>query len=174
MELMAQMRAHKEALKEKIAALSDAQRPLRWVNRVISWCADKRPSFADGVPGAEGAAHFRATRTPAPAVAGGAASLHTCRCEQASRPTSSWRRRCGATRPCPSSSRRVARSWPSISRRPAAPRADDACAAGGSQQRGVCGTPPPCVESRPLRAAPLSHRTRLLTPAGAGMRPSGL
>ena len=55
MELMAQMRAHKEALMEKIAALSDAQRPLRWVNRVISWCADKRPSFADGVPGAEGA-----------------------------------------------------------------------------------------------------------------------
>ena len=64
MELMAQMRAHKEALKEKIAALSDAQRPLRWVNRVISWCADKRPSFADGVPGAEGAAHFRAHARP--------------------------------------------------------------------------------------------------------------
>ena len=52
-EVMKQMRKQKQNLKANIAALSEGQKPLRWVNRVITWCADKRPSFADGVPGKE-------------------------------------------------------------------------------------------------------------------------
>ena len=53
-EVMKQMRKQKQNLKANIAALSEGQKPLRWVNRVITWCADKRPSFADGVPGSMG------------------------------------------------------------------------------------------------------------------------
>ena len=52
MAAMQQTRAEKAKLKEKIEATMNSQQPLKWVNRVIMWVADKMPSFTDKVPGA--------------------------------------------------------------------------------------------------------------------------
>merc|ERR1719198_1584698 len=52
MAAMQQTRAEKTKLKEKIEATMNSQQPLKWVNRVIMWVADKMPSFTDKVPGA--------------------------------------------------------------------------------------------------------------------------
>jgi len=41
----------KDKLKEEIEKLFAAQTPLKWVNRVIMWCAEKMPSFAKGMTG---------------------------------------------------------------------------------------------------------------------------
>jgi len=41
----------KDELKGQITEAAKAQTPLKWVNRVILWCADKMPSFADKIPG---------------------------------------------------------------------------------------------------------------------------
>jgi hypothetical protein len=43
------IRMEKEKLGEEIERLFGSQTPLKWVNRVIMWCADKMPSFAKGV-----------------------------------------------------------------------------------------------------------------------------
>jgi len=53
-EQASQLRKDKEALKTQIEAIMKSQAPLKWVNRVILWVADKMPSFAAKVPGAEG------------------------------------------------------------------------------------------------------------------------
>jgi len=53
MDAMMKKRKEKEALKSAIEAKMKATGPLKWVNRVILWCADKMPSFADGVAGKE-------------------------------------------------------------------------------------------------------------------------
>jgi len=45
-------RAKKDNLKAQIKAAATRQGPLKWVNRVIMWCADKMPSFADKIEGA--------------------------------------------------------------------------------------------------------------------------
>jgi len=46
------IRVRKEALAKEIEALHKSQEPLKWVNRVIEWCAVKMPSFGDGIDGA--------------------------------------------------------------------------------------------------------------------------
>jgi len=43
-------RRDKDAKREEIEKLFRDQEPLKWVNRVIMWCADKMPSFAKGLP----------------------------------------------------------------------------------------------------------------------------
>jgi len=53
MESVRRKRADKEALKLQIEAKVKATTPLKWVNRSILWCADKMPSFADGIAGKE-------------------------------------------------------------------------------------------------------------------------
>jgi len=45
----AEGRKKKESLKAEIEKLYEQQTPLKWVNRVIMWCADKMPSFADQI-----------------------------------------------------------------------------------------------------------------------------
>lgn len=54
MDAAANTRAEKGTLKAKIEATMNSQLPLKWVNRVIMWVADKMPSFTDKVPGAAG------------------------------------------------------------------------------------------------------------------------
>jgi len=44
-----QIRLEKEKLGAEIENLYASQTPLKWVNRVIMWCADKMPSFAKGL-----------------------------------------------------------------------------------------------------------------------------
>lgn len=39
----------KEKMREDIEKLIEKQQPLKWVNRVIMWCADKMPSFSKGL-----------------------------------------------------------------------------------------------------------------------------
>ena len=48
----ASMRKQKEESKAKLKAALAAQTPLKWVDRVIMWCADKMPSFTASVEGA--------------------------------------------------------------------------------------------------------------------------
>lgn len=48
---MAKVRQDKDSLKIKIEDLIKAQTPLKWINRVIMWVADKMPSFADKIKG---------------------------------------------------------------------------------------------------------------------------
>merc|ERR1712227_413297 len=50
---MQQHRAHKEQLKAEIEAQIKAQAPLKWINRVILWIAQKMPSIGDDVPNHE-------------------------------------------------------------------------------------------------------------------------
>jgi len=45
------LRANKEKIRDDLEKLFEAQQPLKWVNRVIMWCADKMPSFAKGITG---------------------------------------------------------------------------------------------------------------------------
>ena len=45
MSAMAGMRKEKAEAKEKLKLAMAAQTPLKWVDRVIMWCADKMPSF---------------------------------------------------------------------------------------------------------------------------------
>lgn len=51
MDEMKAKRAEKETLTKQFEALIKSQTPLKWVNRVIMWCADKMPSMADKVKG---------------------------------------------------------------------------------------------------------------------------
>jgi len=53
MEAAAQVRVMKDTMKEELKKLIAQQQPLKWVDRVIMWCADKMPSFAAGVEGAD-------------------------------------------------------------------------------------------------------------------------
>jgi GTPase SAR1 family protein len=53
MDAMKKMREQKGAVKEEIEKLFESQQPLKWVNRVIMWCADKMPSFGKGIEGAD-------------------------------------------------------------------------------------------------------------------------
>jgi len=53
MDQAATMRKEKDAAKAALKAALAAQTPLKWVDRVIMWCADKMPSFAAGVEGAD-------------------------------------------------------------------------------------------------------------------------
>ena len=50
------MRKSKEAAKEKVKAALAAQTPLKWVDRVIMWCADMMPSFTAGIEGSDAGA----------------------------------------------------------------------------------------------------------------------
>jgi len=50
----AEMRKKKDALKEKLDKQIMMQMPLKWVNRVIMWVADKMASFAAKIDGQEG------------------------------------------------------------------------------------------------------------------------
>ena len=45
------LRAKKDALEAEVQGLLNLQKPLKWVNRVIMWCADKMPSMVDGIDG---------------------------------------------------------------------------------------------------------------------------
>lgn len=49
MEAVMSMRRERDKLKAEIEAAIKAQYPLKWVNRVIMWCADKMPSFVQKV-----------------------------------------------------------------------------------------------------------------------------
>ena len=49
MSAMAGMRKEKAEAKEKLKLAMAAQTPLKWVDRVIMWCADKMPSFTSSV-----------------------------------------------------------------------------------------------------------------------------
>jgi len=49
------MRADKEKIKEDIEKLYTSQNPLKWVNRLIMWCADKMPSFGGKFEGKDAA-----------------------------------------------------------------------------------------------------------------------
>jgi len=53
MDAMKKNREQKAAVKEEIENLFESQQPLKWVNRVIMWCADKMPSFGNGIDGAD-------------------------------------------------------------------------------------------------------------------------
>jgi len=48
---MATVRTERLKLKDELNANVVKQQPLKWVNRVIMWCADKMPSFGDGFRG---------------------------------------------------------------------------------------------------------------------------
>jgi len=48
---MATVRTERLKLKDELNANVVKQQPLKWVNRVIMWCADKMPSFGDGFCG---------------------------------------------------------------------------------------------------------------------------
>jgi len=48
-EQVAQLRKKREGIKERLNAAVNKTTPLKWVNRVIMWCADKMPSFADQI-----------------------------------------------------------------------------------------------------------------------------
>jgi len=52
-EQVVQNRKEKDELKVQITTLAQSQTPLKWVNRVIMWVADKFPSFADKIPGCD-------------------------------------------------------------------------------------------------------------------------
>jgi len=45
------LRAQKEGIKKELDAEIKKVNPLKWINRVIMWTADKMPSFGDKVPG---------------------------------------------------------------------------------------------------------------------------
>ena len=47
------MRQEKAAAVADLRAMMEKQTPLKWVDRVIMWCADKMPSFAAGVDGSD-------------------------------------------------------------------------------------------------------------------------
>merc|ERR1712070_206374 len=47
------IRDGKEKLGAEIETLFASQTPLKWVNRVIMWCADGMPSFSKGCDGAD-------------------------------------------------------------------------------------------------------------------------
>jgi len=53
MEKVREMRNEKDALKVKIEDLLKASGPLKWINKIILWCADKMPSIGDAVDGCE-------------------------------------------------------------------------------------------------------------------------
>jgi len=53
MDAMKKNRQQKEQVKGQIETLFESQQPLKWVNRVIMWCADKMPSFGNGIEGAD-------------------------------------------------------------------------------------------------------------------------
>jgi len=46
MDAMRKIRADKERLKAEIEKIFETQTPLKWVNRVIMWCAEGMPCFA--------------------------------------------------------------------------------------------------------------------------------
>jgi len=45
MEAVKNSRAEKDKIKEELEKIFGMQQPLKWVNRLIMWCADKMPSF---------------------------------------------------------------------------------------------------------------------------------
>jgi len=47
------LRAEKAAAREELVKALDQQTPLKWVDRVIMWCAEKMPSFTAGCEGAD-------------------------------------------------------------------------------------------------------------------------
>ena len=49
MASMSANRKEKEALKKQIEEMIASQTPLKWINRVIMWVADKMPSCADAL-----------------------------------------------------------------------------------------------------------------------------
>jgi len=54
-EDVVKLRRQRDEIKEKLNAAVNKTTPLKWVNRVIMWCADKMPSFGDKfVPKDEG------------------------------------------------------------------------------------------------------------------------
>jgi len=60
MEGASKLRIEKAEIKEKLKALLAAQTPLKWVDRVIMWCADKMPSLGASVEGADAPAVLEA------------------------------------------------------------------------------------------------------------------
>lgn len=48
-EDVAQLRNQRESIKERLDQAVNQLTPLKWVNRVIMWCADKMPSFGDTI-----------------------------------------------------------------------------------------------------------------------------
>jgi len=56
MEDAAKSRANKDAAKLKLKEALAAQTPLKWVDRVIMWCADKMPSFTAAESGPDATA----------------------------------------------------------------------------------------------------------------------
>eukprot|EP00316_Scyphosphaera_apsteinii_P002888 CAMPEP_0119328716 /NCGR_PEP_ID=MMETSP1333-20130426/74066_1 /TAXON_ID=418940 /ORGANISM="Scyphosphaera apsteinii, Strain RCC1455" /LENGTH=119 /DNA_ID=CAMNT_0007337653 /DNA_START=54 /DNA_END=413 /DNA_ORIENTATION=- len=51
MESMKKAREEKDRLKTEISTLIKSLGPLKWVNKVIMWCADKMPGFSDKIEG---------------------------------------------------------------------------------------------------------------------------
>jgi len=53
MEAAAKLRNMKDEKKKELKRLLEEAQPLKWVDRVIMWCADKMPSFTHGVDGGD-------------------------------------------------------------------------------------------------------------------------
>ena len=51
MEMAKSLRIEKEKVTGELKAMLHGQTPLKWIDRVIMWCADKMPSFAAKVDG---------------------------------------------------------------------------------------------------------------------------
>jgi uncharacterized protein YdcH (DUF465 family) len=51
MEQVKQLRQEKSKSKEELKAMLQDQTPLKWIDRVIMWCAEKMPSFTANVDG---------------------------------------------------------------------------------------------------------------------------
>ena len=46
-------RKDKEKSVDELKKLLESQTPLKWVDRVIVWCAEKMPSFTEGIDGSD-------------------------------------------------------------------------------------------------------------------------
>ena len=46
---MITLRKKRDEIKERLNKAVNKTTPLKWVNRVIMWCADKMPSFGDSI-----------------------------------------------------------------------------------------------------------------------------
>ena len=54
-EAATKLRLKKNEKKEHLKQLLAEAQPLKWVDRVIMWCADKMPSFTKGIEGGDAA-----------------------------------------------------------------------------------------------------------------------
>ena len=64
-EEIVQMRKKRDDIKARLDIVIEQQTPLKWVNRIIMWCADKMPSFGDAFIGEPSAAADKAAAAAA-------------------------------------------------------------------------------------------------------------